>query len=40
VVRRDFSEHDLPAIVAAAHAAYVHPKGGERAMTLVLHALD
>lgn len=39
-VRRDFNEHDLAAIVAAAHAAYVHPTGGERAMTLVLHALD
>lgn len=39
-VRRDIDAHDLAAIVVAAHAAYVHPTGGERAMTLVLHALD
>ncbi|WP_165956863.1 TetR/AcrR family transcriptional regulator [Kribbella antibiotica] len=39
-VDRDIDERDLAAIVAAAHAAYVHPAGGERAMRLVLRALD
>lgn len=39
-VRHDLDDRDLAAIVAAAHAAYVHPAGGERAMMLVLHALD
>lgn len=39
-VRRDLDERDLAAIVAAAHAAYVHPTGGDRAMKLVLRALD
>ncbi|MEU4454297.1 helix-turn-helix domain-containing protein [Nocardioides sp. NPDC023903] len=40
VVREDVDEGDLAAIVAAAHAAYVHPQGGERAVALVLRALD
>lgn len=40
VVRSDIDERDLAAIVAAAHAAYVHPAGGERALALVLRALD
>jgi AcrR family transcriptional regulator len=39
-VRRDLDDRDLAAIVAAAHAAYVHPTGGDRAMMLVLRALD
>ncbi|GAA1533626.1 TetR/AcrR family transcriptional regulator [Kribbella lupini] len=39
-VRPDLDGGDLAAIVAAAHAAYVHPAGGDRAMMLVLHALD
>jgi AcrR family transcriptional regulator len=39
-VRRDLDDRDLAAIVAAAHAAYVHPAGGDRAMMLVLRALD
>jgi len=39
-VRADFDERDLAAIVAAAHAAYVHPTGGDRAVALVLRALD
>jgi len=40
VVREDVDERDLAAIVAAAHAAYVHPSGGEHAAALVLRALD
>lgn len=40
VVREDVDERDLAAIVAAAHAAYVHPSGGEHAVALVLRALD
>ena len=39
-VGEDIGEGDLAAIVAAAHAAYVHPEGGERAVALVLRALD
>ena len=39
-VRDDIDERDLAAIVAAAHAAYVHPAGGDRALALVLRALD
>ncbi|MFE3999264.1 TetR/AcrR family transcriptional regulator [Nocardioides sp. YIM B13467] len=39
-VHADVDERDLAAIVAAAHAAYVHPLGGERAVALVLRALD
>jgi AcrR family transcriptional regulator len=39
-VREDVGEGDLAAIIAAAHAAYVHPTGGERAVALVLRALD
>lgn len=39
-VRDDIDERDLGAIIAAAHAAYVHPTGGERAVGLVLRALD
>ncbi|MET7278889.1 helix-turn-helix domain-containing protein [Kribbella sp. NPDC005582] len=39
-VRRDIDDRDLAAIVAAAHAAYVHPAGGDRAVLLVLRALD
>jgi AcrR family transcriptional regulator len=39
-VRDDVDERDLAAIVAAAHAAYLHPAGGERAVRLVLRALD
>lgn len=39
-VRHDLDELDLPAIIAAAHAAYVHPAGGDRAMRMVLRALD
>lgn len=39
-VRADIDERDVAAIVAAAHAAYVHPAGGERALALVLRALD
>ncbi|GAB3954996.1 hypothetical protein GCM10029976_098510 [Kribbella albertanoniae] len=36
----DLNERDLAAIVAAAHAAYVHAAGGDRAVMLVLRALD
>lgn len=39
-VRADVDERDLAAIVAAGHAAYVHPSGGDRALALVLRALD
>ncbi|MFK4089420.1 TetR/AcrR family transcriptional regulator [Kribbella sp. NPDC020789] len=39
-VRHDLDDRDLAAIVAAAHAAYVHPAGGNRAVQLVLRALD
>jgi AcrR family transcriptional regulator len=39
-VRDDVAEGDLGVIIAAAHAAYVHPSGGERAVGLVLRALD
>ncbi len=39
-VRRDIDDRDLAAIVAAAHAAYTHPAGGDRAVLLVLRALD
>lgn len=39
-VQHDFDERDLPAMIAAAHAAYVHPAGGDRALGLVLRALD
>lgn len=39
-VRDDLDERDLAAILAAAHAAYAHPAGGERAVRLVLRALD
>ncbi|MFI5623773.1 TetR/AcrR family transcriptional regulator [Nocardioides sp. NPDC051685] len=39
-VRDDVDRRDLAAIVAAAHAAYVHPAGGDRAVALVLRALD
>jgi AcrR family transcriptional regulator len=39
-VRDDIDERDLAAIVAAAHAAYIHPAGGDRAVALILRALD
>ena len=39
-VRDDVDEPDLAALVAAAHAAYVHPAGGKRAVLLVLRALE
>jgi AcrR family transcriptional regulator len=39
-VRHDLDERDLAAIIAAAHAAYVHPSGGDRAVQLVLRAID
>ncbi|MGH3350497.1 MAG: TetR/AcrR family transcriptional regulator [Nocardioides sp.] len=39
-VHEEIDERDLAAIVAAAHAAYVHPAGGDRAVKLVLRALD
>ncbi|MEO6511329.1 MAG: helix-turn-helix domain-containing protein [Nocardioides sp.] len=39
-VRDDLEDLDLPPIIAAAHAAYVHPAGGDRAMRMVLRALD
>lgn len=39
-VRGDINDRDLAAIVAAAHAAYTHPAGGDRAVLLVLRALD
>jgi AcrR family transcriptional regulator len=39
-IRDDVDERDLAALVAAAHAAYVHPAGGKRAVALVLRALD
>jgi AcrR family transcriptional regulator len=39
-VRKDVDERDLAVLVAAGHAAYVHPAGGDRAVALVLRALD
>jgi AcrR family transcriptional regulator len=39
-IRDDIDERDLAAIVAAAHTAYTHPAGGDRALALVLRTLD
>lgn len=39
-VREDLDERDLAALIAAAHAAYAHQTGGERAARMVLRALD
>ncbi len=40
VVRPDIDDRDLAAIVAAAHAAYVHPTGGDHALMLVLRSIE